>query len=72
MRVLLGCVAVLVLAGFTSAADDKIDAKKLIGKWEPAKPSKEEPPMVLEFADGGKLTVTVTVKIGRASCRERV
>jgi uncharacterized protein (TIGR03066 family) len=61
MRALIGCVAVLVLAGFTGAADDKIDTKKLIGKWEPAKPGKDEPSFVLEFADKGKFTVSFTV-----------
>ena len=58
MRALIGCVAVLVLTGFTGAADDKIDAKKLIGKWETAKPAKGEPSFVLEFTDKGKFSVS--------------
>jgi uncharacterized protein (TIGR03066 family) len=61
MRTFIGCVAVLVLAGFAGAADDKIDAKKLIGKWEPAKADKDAPAFVLEFADKGKFSVSFTV-----------
>ena len=61
MRMVIGCVAVLVLAGFTGAADEKIDAKKLIGKWEPAKKEKDAPAIVIEFAEKGKLSVTFTV-----------
>ena len=39
------------------AADEKIDAKKLLGKWEPAdKKSK----MVIEFVAGGKLKLAAT------------
>mgnify|MGYP000458435570 CR=1 FL=1 len=60
MRMVLCAVVVLAFAGFTSA-DDKIDAKKLIGKWEPVAPKKEEPKIVVEYLDKGKLIVTVTV-----------
>jgi uncharacterized protein (TIGR03066 family) len=49
----------LVLAGFASAADEKIDAKKLLGKWELAKPDPKAPKMVLEIMDKGKFTMTV-------------
>ncbi|HEY1186099.1 MAG TPA: TIGR03066 family protein, partial [Gemmata sp.] len=35
----------------------KFDSKKLVGKWEPAKPKKGEA-MVMEFTKDGKLTVT--------------
>jgi uncharacterized protein (TIGR03066 family) len=61
MRTAIAAVAFLVLAGFTTAADDKIDAKKLIGKWEPAKPTKDEPPFILEFTDKNKVIVSVTM-----------
>lgn len=59
MRVIVVSVAVLVLAGFAGAADEKIDAKKLIGKWEPAKPDPKAPKMVLDIMDKGKFTMTV-------------
>src|SRR5947199_1452320 len=61
MRVLLGCALGLFLCCGLSAADDKVDAKKLIGKWEP-KEKKEGASMVIEFAKDGKLTITVTGK----------
>lgn len=61
MRKVLCAVAVLAFAGITTAADDKIDAKKLLGKWEPANPKKEEPKIVVEYAEKGKLTVHVTI-----------
>ena len=41
-------------AGF--AADEKIDVKKLVGKWEPQRDSKTKE--VVEFAADGKLTVS--------------
>jgi uncharacterized protein (TIGR03066 family) len=57
MRTLIGAVMILAFAGFTAAAaqdkeKDKIDPKKLLGKWEP-----KEGKVVIEFADKGKLTV---------------
>jgi uncharacterized protein (TIGR03066 family) len=63
MRATIGSIAVLVLAGWAGsagAADEKVDAKKLIGKWEPAVPEKDGPKMVLDIADKGKLTLRVT------------
>ena len=58
MRVLLGMGLVLALAcGVTAADDEKIDAKKLIGKWEPKDPKKGEA-MKMEFTKDGKLVVT--------------
>lgn len=59
MRTVVASVMVLVLAGFAGAAD--VDAKKLIGKWEPTKPEKDAPKMVLEIMDGGKFVFHVTV-----------
>src|SRR5262245_13362113 len=64
MRTILGCTlaAVLVLvAGFhADARQDKVDAKKIIGKWEP----KEQPKgakLIYEFAKEGKLTLSFTI-----------
>ena len=58
MRSIIGAVVVLALAGFTTAAgQEKIDGKKLIGKWEPADLAGAR--MVVEFADKGKVTVSV-------------
>ncbi len=61
MRVLAALVAVLAFAGFAGAADEKIDAKKLIGKWEPSKPEKDGPKLVLEIGEKGKFTLHVTI-----------
>jgi uncharacterized protein (TIGR03066 family) len=61
MRTLIGAVVVLAFAGLTTAQDkkdEKIDAKKLVGKWEPAG-GKE--PVVVEFTDKGKLILSVEV-----------
>lgn len=60
MRMVLCAAVVLAFAGFATA-QEKIDVKKLIGKWEPAAPKKDEPKVVVEYFDKGKLTVTVTV-----------
>jgi uncharacterized protein (TIGR03066 family) len=52
-------LAVLVLAASLTAddkKDDKIDAKKLLGKWSP----KDKKDVVIEFAKDGKLLVTAT------------
>ncbi len=64
MRLLFAAVAALVMvgfAGFAGAADEKIDAKKLIGKWVPKDPKKGED-FVMEFAEKGKLIVTFSAK----------
>jgi uncharacterized protein (TIGR03066 family) len=67
MRAVVASVAVAVLvgfAGFVGAADEKkdekVDVKKLLGKWEPAKPEKDAPVMILEMQDKGKFTLHVT------------
>ncbi len=58
MRTLLGLGIVLaVVCGAHAADDKKLDAKKLVGKWEPVNPKKGEA-MVMEFTKDGKLTVT--------------
>lgn len=65
MRALTGAVVVLAFAGFAAAQekkddkkDGKIDAKKLIGKWQPAD---EKAPVTVEFADKGKLTLSIDI-----------
>ena len=65
MLTLIGAVVVLAFSGFAGAGQkekdkdkdkDKIDAKKLIGKWEPA----ENKDMVtVEFTDKGKMILSV-------------
>jgi uncharacterized protein (TIGR03066 family) len=45
-----------VVFASSAAADEKIDAKKLIGKWEAKTDAQAK--TVFEFAAGGKLTVT--------------
>jgi len=57
MRTMIGCAAVLFALAAGAAADDTIDAGKLLGKWEP-KGAKKDAKIVLEFAKGGKLVVT--------------
>jgi len=37
--------------------DEKIDAKKLLGKWEPAD-NKKDQKLVIEFAKDGKMTIS--------------
>jgi uncharacterized protein (TIGR03066 family) len=58
MRSLIGAVVVFALAGFTTAVgQEKIDGKKLVGKWE----SSDLPGalMVLEFTNAGKMSLVV-------------
>jgi uncharacterized protein (TIGR03066 family) len=63
MRAVIASVAVLVGAGFVGsarAADEQVDVKKLIGKWEPTNFDKNGPAMVLEIADKGAFALHVT------------
>lgn len=63
MRTLIGVVAVAAMCGLVMADDkkeEKFDAAKLLGKWEPKEPKKGEE-FVLEFAKDGKLTVKGTL-----------
>lgn len=55
MRLSIGCL-LLAIAASASPADDKIDAKKLVGKWE-RRDAKKESAFVLEFTKDGKLIV---------------
>lgn len=60
MRIVLGCALAVLIAGVGLAADEKIDAKKLVGKWEPKdrKEKKEGESVVIEFTKGGEVAVT--------------
>lgn len=65
MRALLGCgAAAILLFSVANASDDKkdekIDVKKIIGKWEPTE-GKQDFKMVVEFAEKGKLSLSLTV-----------
>src|SRR4051812_351326 len=65
MRAILGgaLAAVLCLCTGLSAEDkgEKIDAKKLVGKWEP-KEKEEGKSAVIEFTKDGKVSVTISAK----------
>jgi uncharacterized protein (TIGR03066 family) len=57
MRTILGC-ALLVLMSSTLSADDKFDAKLLVGKWSP----KEKKSVIIEFTKDGKVLITASSK----------
>jgi uncharacterized protein (TIGR03066 family) len=52
MRTLFGVGMVLALVGGVTAADEKIDAKKLLGKWE-----SKEMKFFVTFLKDGKVTI---------------
>ena len=57
MRTLIGAAMILGFAGLNNVAGqdkekDKVDLKKLMGKWEP-----KEGRVVIEFADKGKFSI---------------
>ena len=60
---LLGCTLAALALSFSLSADDKkdekIDVKKLIGKWK-LKPTKDTLDGVIEFQKDGKLTAIFT------------
>jgi uncharacterized protein (TIGR03066 family) len=58
MRLILGCVAMLLVVAVAPADDktEKIDAKKLVCKWEPT--GKDKGKGVIEFTKDGKFTFT--------------
>jgi len=63
MKGIVGAVAVAVLfLGAARADDKKIDAAKLVGKWELTKSGSEGLPKgtVVEFTKDNKVTVSVT------------
>jgi uncharacterized protein (TIGR03066 family) len=61
MRTFLSCTLAVLVLGFSLSADDKkdekIDAKKLIGKWSP-KDKKDD--VVIEFLKDGKMMLDST------------
>jgi uncharacterized protein (TIGR03066 family) len=59
MRTQLG-IGLLVVMSAATAADDKIDAKKLIGKWELAEA--KETKGTLEFKKDNKFSVSFDLK----------
>jgi len=64
MRTLLGCTLTLAVCFGVSADDkkeEKIDAKMLVGKWEP-KEKKEGEPKAIEFTKDGKAIFIYSVK----------
>lgn len=57
MRTVLAGIAIVALFSTAAfAADEKIDAKKLLGKWEPKSDTKSK--TVIDFMADGKLSVT--------------
>jgi uncharacterized protein (TIGR03066 family) len=58
MRMILGCALMAVLVVGVSAEDkeEKIDTKKLIGKWEPKEEKKHK--VIIEFTKDGKVIVS--------------
>jgi uncharacterized protein (TIGR03066 family) len=59
MRTLLGCVAVVAFGGLLAAddkKDGKIDAKKLVGKWQ----AKDQRGGITEYTKDGKVLRTAT------------
>ncbi len=59
MRTVLGCALVVLMGAAGLAADTKIDAKKLVGKWEP-KEKKAGAVFTLEFTKDGKIHISVS------------
>jgi uncharacterized protein (TIGR03066 family) len=59
MRIVLGCALAVLMAGVGLADDkkaDKIDAKKIVGKWEPKEKPKDVS-AVIDFQKDGKVVV---------------
>jgi uncharacterized protein (TIGR03066 family) len=67
MRAILSCSLGLFLCCALSAeekkGDEKIDAKKLVGKWSP----KEEATFTVEFTKDGKATLITTTADGKGA-----
>lgn len=52
-------IGLMILAPMSGVAEDKIDAKLLLGKWEPEKKPDNADKVVVEYKEGGKLSVEV-------------
>jgi uncharacterized protein (TIGR03066 family) len=61
--ILAACAAAVLVLGGASAQDKKIEADKLVGKWELTKSTDENAPKgaTVEFTKDNKLTVTIDV-----------
>lgn len=61
MKGILTAAAVAVLAAGTMRADEKVDAAKLVGKWEMVKSDEQAAPKgaLVEFTKDGKVTLTL-------------
>ena len=61
--ILAACAAAVLVVGGASAQDKKIDAGKLVGKWELTKSTDENAPKgaTVEFTKDNKLTVSIDV-----------
>jgi uncharacterized protein (TIGR03066 family) len=57
-------VALLLLVPSSGLADDKIDAKLLVGKWQPEKLPDGVEKMTLEFHKGDKVTLDINAQGG--------
>jgi uncharacterized protein (TIGR03066 family) len=62
LRSMVAVVAVGWIGTTTPAADPTIDAKKLLGRWELPKAGPNDPPMIIEMMDKGKLTLSIMVQ----------
>lgn len=58
MRAIMGCVLGVLLVASVGLADDKIDGKKLVGKWQPAE---KKDNVTIEFGKDNKLTIQVEI-----------
>jgi uncharacterized protein (TIGR03066 family) len=58
MRALVGCALGVLMVVSVGVAQEKVDGKKLIGKWQPAD---KKDNVTIEFSDKGKLVITVDV-----------
>jgi uncharacterized protein (TIGR03066 family) len=58
MRAITGCALGVLLVASAGLAQEKIDEKKLVGKWQPA--DKKEN-VTIEFTKDGKLKVSVEI-----------
>jgi uncharacterized protein (TIGR03066 family) len=64
MRMIMGFMAMMLVVAAAPADDktEKIDAKKLVGKWEP-KEGNDKGKVVVEFTKDGKFSVTQDKKV---------
>ena len=59
--ILAACAAAILFAGAATAQDKKVDAGKLVGKWELTKSTDESAPKgaLVEFTKDNKLAITL-------------